>query len=314
MIPTEILNAEDVARILHLGKNTVYQLAKTGQLESYRVGRKLRFTREAVDAFVTAGQTGGTGPIPVPDADELANAAAFGQLSGQSAVIAGGDAAADLLAGLLNAAGKPTQRLVCGSYTALVNLYAGQAEMAIVHLYDQRTNSYNVPYVRNLAPGSSSVVIRLYSQEQGFVVQAGNPKHLSTWGSLLHEGVRLANRRKGSAARVLLDEKLQAMDARGTAIDGYETEAALAGTAIQSVAEGLADVAIGTQREAAAYRNVRFIPLQTEWVDAVIAKEMRTRELRRAVNALVADGQLRSGLESLGYAVADQVGAVVYES
>lgn len=46
------MNAEEVARYLHLGKNTVYQLAKTGRLASYRVGRKLKFTLEDVEAYV----------------------------------------------------------------------------------------------------------------------------------------------------------------------------------------------------------------------------------------------------------------------
>ena len=314
MIPTEILKAEDVARMLHLGKNTVYQMAKSGQLESYRVGRKLRFTREAVEAYVAAGTTSFTAPPATQGSDDMAAAASFGQLAGTPVVIAGGDAAADVLAGLLNIAGQPTQRLVCASYTALVNLYAGQAGIAVVHLFDQKSNSYNVPYVRNLAPGSSSIVVRLYSQEQGLVVREGNPKRLTTWGSLLHEGVRLANRRRGSAARILLDEKLQAMDARGSAIIGYESESALGGTTIQCVSEGLADVAIGTRREAQACKGVQFVPLQTEWVDAVIAKEAQTRELRRVMDSLIADGRLRAGLESLGCCKTDRLGAIVYES
>ena len=49
----EFMNAEEVARYLHLGKNTVYQLAKTGKLASYHVGRKLKFTIEDVEAYVS---------------------------------------------------------------------------------------------------------------------------------------------------------------------------------------------------------------------------------------------------------------------
>ena len=50
----EFMNAEEVARYLHLGKNTVYQLAKTGKLASYHVGRKLKFTIEDVEAYVSS--------------------------------------------------------------------------------------------------------------------------------------------------------------------------------------------------------------------------------------------------------------------
>ena len=50
----DFMNAEEVARYLNLGKNTVYQLAKTGEIASYHVGRKLRFTIEDVEAYVAS--------------------------------------------------------------------------------------------------------------------------------------------------------------------------------------------------------------------------------------------------------------------
>lgn len=58
------------------------------------------------------------------------------------------------------------------------------------------------------------VVIRLLKRKQGFIVQAGNPKKLTTWGGLLREGVRLVNRERGCDTRVLLDEKLLSLEAR----------------------------------------------------------------------------------------------------
>ena len=46
------MNAEELARYLNLGRNSVYQLAKSGEIASYRIGRKLRFTREDADAYL----------------------------------------------------------------------------------------------------------------------------------------------------------------------------------------------------------------------------------------------------------------------
>ena len=65
----DFMNAEDVARYLHLGKNTVYQLAKSGKLASYHVGRKLKFTLEDVEAYVASthyvpGANATTAPTP----------------------------------------------------------------------------------------------------------------------------------------------------------------------------------------------------------------------------------------------------------
>ena len=201
-----------------------------------------------------------------------------------------------------------------GSYTALVNLYAGEAHAAVVHLYDQKSNSYNVPYVRSLAPGISVVIFRLYGRKQGFIVQEGNPKNLTTWGSLLREGVRLSNRVKGCSARVLLDEKLRAMDARSEHIEGYESQVAVASAAVRRVAGGLADVAIGTSRDARRAKGVKFVPLQTEWVDLVVAKTPETRSFIQGVSSLLNDERFRWDTQALGPSDLSKMGSIIYES
>ena len=318
----DFMNAEDVARYLNLGKNTVYQLAKTGKLASYHVGRKLKFTLEDVEAYVASTHhspvVGASAPVvSAVDAEEeesLSQAASFGELEGSPFVIAGGDSAADMLAGALNTMGVPAARKVCGSYTALVNLYAGDADAAVVHLYDQASNSYNVPYVRNLAPGASVVVFRLYGRQEGFIVAAGNPKKLATWGSLLREGVRLANRVKGSGARVLLDEKLSAMDARADSIQGYDSRYKVGTTAARRVASGVADVAIGTERDVRGVSGLQFVPMQTGWVDLVVRKTPEARPVIKSLKEIMESGRLRQDLSTLAPCDTSKLGVIIYES
>lgn len=324
----EFMNAEDVARYLNLGKNTVYQLAKSGKLASYHVGRKLKFTLEDVEAYVAsthhrtpshvAAKSDKSLDAPLSKEPEksqsITAAASFGELAGDPFVIAGGDVAADLIASALNSSGFLASRLVQGSYTALINLYAGAADAAVVHLYDQKTNSYNIPYARNLAPGESVKIYRLYGREQGFVVREGNPKKLTTWSGLLKEGVRLANREKGSGVRVLLDEKLRALDARAEIIEGYDSHSDVASAALKRVATGVADVAIGTAREASRQPGLEFVPLQTEWVDLVVAKRPSTRSVQRRLSTMLTDDAFRSGIESLGPCDSSRLGNVIYES
>ena len=327
---SDFLNAEDVARYLHLGKNSVYQLAKTGELASYRMGRKLRFTREDVDAYLASmhnvhalGDLGTIRPISmqaeaitteVEDGRELVRAASFGTVPGVPFVIAGDDAAAGIIAHALNDAGIAAERKPCESYTALVDLYAGEASAAVVHLYDQASNSCNVPYVQRLAPGVSVSVMRLYSRNQGLIVQKGNPKKLTSWGSLLREGVRLSNRAKGSGARVLLDEKLRAMDARSESVTGYGTPPSIGTAAIRHVAGGLADVTVGTAQEARGVSDVQFVPLQTEWVDIVVRKTPGAKSALRALRTALDSEWMRSGLESIGADDLSKLGCVVFEN
>ena len=328
----EFMNAMDVARYLHRGKNTIDQLAKSGKLASYRVGRKLKFTIEDVEAYVASThqahpeQTSvlaeksfdrvsrGASLAKQPTTQSMSAAASFGELEGEPFVIAGEDASADIISGLLNAVGVPSVHVARGCYTALVNLYAGDAEAAVVHLYDQSNNSSNVSYVKNLAPGVSVVVFRLYGRKQGLIVQEGNPKHLSTWGGLLRKGVRLSNRQKGSGARVLLDEKLRAMEVRSEMIEGYTMQYPVAGTAIRRVAAGVADVAIGNEREARAVSGVEFVPLQEEWVDLVVRKAPATRTTLRWIKDLLASDSLKRDMATLEPCNLSKLGSIVYES
>ena len=46
------LSALDVAKLLGVSKNTVYEMVRRGELKSYRVGRKMRFTKEDVDSYI----------------------------------------------------------------------------------------------------------------------------------------------------------------------------------------------------------------------------------------------------------------------
>jgi len=333
MLPGDAMNVDDVARYLNLGRNTVYQMAKTGKLASYRVGRKLRFAVEDVEAYLDAshhpamaGAAGGAvettnaaeqEPLSAAAADvdaSVSEAAAFGVVGTDPMRIAGNDVVADVLASSLNTAGCPAMVLRRESYTALVNLYAGDADAAIVNLYDHRSNSYNIPYVLGLAPGTSVVVVRLCRRSTGLIVAEGNPHKLTTWGALLREGVRMANRTKGSGARVLLDEKLRAMDARSESIEGYAGRPAVGSKAVERVAAGLADVTVGVQREADRVKGVRFIPLQDEWVDVVVAKNARTRAFIKVLEELAQGDELRVAIESLPGHDATRLGSITFEN
>ncbi len=324
MLPNGVMNADDVARYLHLGRNKVYQLAKNGELASYRVGRKLRFTIDDVEAYVASTHNTQATHLAKPmrpsaprakeRTQSLSDAASFGTLAGEPFVLAGGDLVGDIIASHLNAAGQYTERLINGSYTSLVNLYAGDADAAIVHLYDQRSNSYNIPYIRGLAPGSSVKVFRICGRRQGLIVQKGNPKRLTTWGSILRDGVRLSNRVKGSGARVLLDEKLRAMEARSDLIIGYDSVAQTAQVAVDRVATDLADVTVGSEREAARNPNVEFVPLQTEWVDLVVAKTPRMRPLIKKLGMLLPSQDLAEDILAVQPCDVSKLGTIVYES
>jgi putative molybdopterin biosynthesis protein len=52
------LTAQDVAYLLKIAKNTVYELVKRGELNHYKVGRKMRFSRPDVENYIAGARAG----------------------------------------------------------------------------------------------------------------------------------------------------------------------------------------------------------------------------------------------------------------
>lgn len=47
------LRVEDLMPILNIGRNTAYELVRSGQIRSIRIGRQLRIPKEAVQEYLT---------------------------------------------------------------------------------------------------------------------------------------------------------------------------------------------------------------------------------------------------------------------
>jgi excisionase family DNA binding protein len=54
----EAVTAPEAAFLLNCSPNTVWNLLSTGQLKSFRLGRKRLIARSAVEDFIAAGGTG----------------------------------------------------------------------------------------------------------------------------------------------------------------------------------------------------------------------------------------------------------------
>ncbi len=286
MISDESLDAEQVAQELGVAKNTVYRLAKSGALPSYRIGKKLRFNRSGILQYLSSNTTETPGEEGASQQlHGLENSMGMPILDVKT--IAGSDSMADSVSNLLGAHGYSINRNYTSSYLSLVYLYMGEADACVVHLYDHRSHSYNIPYVRSLVPGTPLTVIRLASRRQGFIVRDGNPLHLRTWRNLLTENVRLANLERGHGSRVLLDESLLAMEMRPSMVEGYEVEFANEGQVAAAILDGIADVGIGDERLANSIPGLEFVPLETEWLDIVVRKDGANRTLANALRSIL---------------------------
>ncbi len=60
----EILKAEDVASILRIGRVKAYELLKTGEIQSIKVGRRnIRTTKKALINYINGGGNSQEGDI-----------------------------------------------------------------------------------------------------------------------------------------------------------------------------------------------------------------------------------------------------------
>lgn len=148
--------------------------------------------------------------------------------------------------------------------------------MAACHLFDGET--YNVGFVQKLMPGIPAILLNISYRMQGFYVQKGNPKGIKGWEDLGRTDISILNRRVGSSSRILLDLQMKRLGFAAEALKGYERIMRSHLTVAAAIADGEADLAIGTERVSRQIDGIDFIPLVEERFDLVFKKSELERE------------------------------------
>jgi putative molybdopterin biosynthesis protein len=272
---------EEIAKLLKISKLTVYDLIKKGDLPAYRVGKQMRVEAADLEAYKARAKTGYAvvHKIDLTEQPVRSEPTLISSLN-RSLVITGQDVSLDILAKHIEKkvpSFRPLRSYV-GSLDSLISMYRGESDIVSTHLLDGDTGEYNLPYIRKLLIGSSYVVVNLISRAAGLYVQQGNPKQLRSWSDLRHSGMRIANREKGSGARVLLDEQLRLHGITPGQLSGYDVEETNHMSVAGKVASGEADVGVGIEKAAHLVGGVDFIPLIQERYDLVMLKKPENRE------------------------------------
>ena len=112
------------------------------------------------------------------------------------------------------------------------------------------------------------------AMDVGFYVQKGNPKGITGWQDLARDDLTILNRRPGSSSRILLDVQLKKLGISSASLKGYDHIVKSHLTAAAAVAEGEADLALGTERISTQIDGIDFIPLLKESYDLVVRKSL----------------------------------------
>ena len=270
MAQNKSLSTQEVADILHVSKSTIYDLIRRGEIHSYKIGRKVRFTQDDVDAYIARSRhehstrsvqkvdTHST--LLTPDKQEL-----------PELIISGQDVVLDILTGFLQQEGVNAARTYLSSFEGLLSLYQDKVQVVACHLYDGE--GFNTSYVRSMMPGVSASLVNISYRTLGFYVKSGNPKGVTGWKDLTREDLTILNRRVGSSARIVLDVQLKKLGIPAARLKGYDRIMKSHLTMAAAIAAGEADVAIGTERISRQMEGIDFIPLLEERLDLVIRKE-----------------------------------------
>ena len=245
MAQNKSLSTQEVADILHVSKSTIYDLIRRGEINSYKIGRKVRFTQDDVDAYIARSRhEHSTQPVKTVDTGSTLLTPA--DLGAPELIISGQDVVLDILANYLQQEGLSAGRTYLSSFEGLLALYQDKVDVAACHLYDG--SGYNAGFVRSLVPGIPAVLVNVSYRSVGFYVRRGNPKGIRGWEDLARRDVSILNRRPGSSSRILLDVQLKRLKLAASNIRGYEKIMRSHLTMAAAIAEGEADLAIGTER------------------------------------------------------------------
>jgi molybdate-binding protein/DNA-binding transcriptional regulator YhcF (GntR family) len=186
-----------------------------------------------------------------------------------------------------------------GSLGGLMALARDEADVAGSHLWDETTDTYNLPFVRRLLPGQRTALLTLAHRSLGLITAPGNPLKLQGLADLTLPQVRLVNRQPGSGTRVWLDAQLRALHISPESLPGYEHEEITHLAVARAIAEGDATVGLGIHAAAAA-SGLDFVPLTQERYDLVFPERVWNTPMAQTLVQVVRSARFKEATVALG--------------
>lgn len=330
----KLLTAKEAAEILKVRKNTVYDMIKRGDLRASKLGKQLRIRQSDLDFYI---QYGSQTKVSQKEKSEQKNNIEkveferdaqnrteknvmanlnFGQTGMcDQIIICGQDMILDLLANRLNQSIEENVfRSYKGSYNGLYAMYQGEVNVATAHLWHGKTNSYNIPYISSMLPGTDVVVLHLLKRKQGFYVKKGNPKGIHSFEDLRRPDITIVNREPGSGVRVLIDEKLRQAGISTREVNGYDRVVNSHLEAAAAVNRGEADVAVGSEKHSLSVPGIDFLFIQDESYDMVIRKEDFDRKPYQKMIEIIRSEEYQKEVEGLGGYDVKDMGKIIYSN
>ncbi|WP_315928951.1 molybdopterin biosynthesis protein [Mesorhizobium sp. SP-1A] len=202
----------------------------------------------------------------------------------------------DLVLAPLAKDGLSARSLAVGSLGGLAAVRRGECDLAPIHLFDDKTRTYNAPFVSEgleLVPG--------WRRMQGIVYRAGDTRFEgksaedALAAALADPACMMVNRNQGAGTRILIDRLLG--QARP---DGYWNQPRSHNAVAAAVAQKRADWGVTISTVARAAR-LGFIALTEEHYDFALNSKRRSRPAVQAFLEALKSPACRAALEQAGF-------------
>lgn len=202
----------------------------------------------------------------------------------------------DLVVGALFRAGLSVRTLAVGSLGGLSAAQRGECDIAPIHLFDPKTQSYNMPFL-----GEGLELVPGWRRMQGLVFRArderfeGRDPEEAVRAALADPQCMMVNRNQGSGTRILIDQLL------GSARpDGYWNQPRSHNAVAAAVAQKRADWGV-TIAPVARAAGLGFIPLTEEHYDFALVSARKERPAVQAFLSALRSPEIGAALEQAGF-------------
>ena len=202
----------------------------------------------------------------------------------------------DLVTAPLARAGLVVRSIAVGSLGGLAAAKRGECDVAPIHLFDEKSETYNTPFL-----GDGLELVPGWRRMQGIVFRSGDARFegLSAEGAvraaLADPGCIMVNRNQGAGTRILIDRLLG--EARP---DGYWNQPKSHNAVAAAIAQGRADWGM-TIAPVAHASGLGFIPLAEEHYDFALVTARKQRPAVQAFLNALASEESRAALERAGF-------------
>ncbi|MGY8679080.1 molybdopterin biosynthesis protein [Bradyrhizobium sp. UFLA05-153] len=202
----------------------------------------------------------------------------------------------DLVTAPLARAGLSVRSIAVGSLGGLAAARRGECDLAPIHLFDDKTETYNTPYLAEgleLVPG--------WRRMQGIVFRKGDRRFdgLSAKdavaAALADPACIMVNRNQGAGTRILIDRLLG-----GARPEGYWNQPRSHNAVAAAVAQRRADWGM-TIAPVAHASSLGFIPLSEEHYDFALVSVRKQRPAVQAFLDALASDESRAALARAGF-------------